>query len=184
MKKTIRIFATIMSLMILFSACGVQSTDNGLPSNQKHVQEETSQEAGNNRVDPQNDRPGTISKNEIIQGIANWAEIEDGILKAEQQIDIDTWFVSDEAKSIIKSKSITLEDDTLFGYLVFNNGKDVSEYLLRVLTEKATSTDFELYVDYYKHNDYLFFIISKPESLNDFIGYMSNCRSGDLAMQR
>ena len=184
MKKTICIFATIVPLLVLFSACGAQSTDNGLSPNQKHVQEETSQEADNNRVDPQNDRPGTVSKDSVLDSIVNKAKIEDGILKADNQIDLETWFVSEEAKNISESRVIALEDGTVFGYFVFDGSEYVYDRVLKVLTEKAASMEFDLYTDYNNYYKYLYFIISKTESLNKYIGSMSSARMGNLTMSQ
>ena len=184
MKKTICIFATIMPLMFLLSACGTQNNDNSLPSGQRPIQEETLQESDDTGVDSENDVPGTVSKDSVLNSIANKARIEDGIIKADKQVDLETWFVSDEATNISESRLITLKDGTVFGYFVFDGSGYIYDHVLKVITEKATSMEFELYTDYNNYYEYLYFIISKPESLNKYIGSMSSARMGNLTMSQ
>ena len=124
--------------------------------------------------DSSNDIPGNISKDRVIDSVADWAKYKDGILRADTQTNLDKWFSSSEVE---KYRSITLEDGTIIGYANLIEGNDIEkeENLTQIVSEIAKSMELE------SHTVHVFFIISDSGNLENYIGFLTSSREGYTA---
>jgi len=138
------------------------------------------------------DIPGNVGADTVIESVADYAEFELNIFRADTQINLDPWLVADELKGFVKEyRSITLKDGTIIGYVIFEkdllinndefaeNSKEKLDYLVDTISEIAMSMNRESHTEYGIRR--MFFIISDPGEITVFIGYLTNSTTGSLA---
>ena len=133
--------------------------------------------------------PGYINAKGMIRSIANWTLHEDGIRRADIPINLDKWLLTEETKEMIVGyRSITLEDDTIIGYVRFISveteylgsveNKDAKyEYITGVLSEIAKCMNFSSYTSSGEPN--MYFIITKPKNQKRLQSYFLSSSKGN-----
>ena len=180
MAKTALIAAIVICICIAQFGCGqpVTNEDDGIPSEQDT---DTKQK--------EDHYPGYFNPANLIDIVADWAEIEDGISRADNPVDLSVWFETDEAKeNIAFYRSITLEDGSILGYAEYVKPQSVelddrgwqiivgdeSDFAYDLVEKIAESMDLPSCADSFIN--YIYFIISNNEER--LSAYLSNSLEG------
>lgn len=134
--------------------------------------------------------PGTVSSDTILEGIVNWAKSKMGLTKSEPY-EMNSLLSNDRAKAFLSDhKALIFEDDSIIGYctyavpqtvkstdkgdVVTGDGVDFVESLIKA---EANKLGKDSYTD--SRKDRVFFIISDKNKLSDFIGFYMNSAEGN-----
>jgi len=201
MLKTALIAAMVICISITQFGCSrsVASENYSIPPVQDTIQEEEDIEMDDNnnrnKYDDENNAteedhyPGYFNPATLIDIVADWAEIEDGISITDNPVDLNAWFETDAAKeNIAFYRSITLEDGSILGYAEYVKPQSVelddrgwqvivgdeSDFTYDLVDKIAESMNLPSSADSFIN--YIYFIISNNEEKLD--SYLSNSLEG------